>query len=182
MEQIKDNRALAHLRPAMVVWHTALKDVPLNWFGQNNKSEDSLRGYSNIVRDSISCKGDSFLKQFFQITMGGHYFVYSIHHWAQIKPKKNFHWEVHVWDMTGSNSVGYYPFTSDNIETDTMPIEIYHKIISDCEDFVIGMQNCSGCNNKMKRSEIAGQYFAGRYCKNCWETKYKAIEAKETYN
>ena len=26
-----------------------------------------------------------------------------------------------------------------------------------------------------------GQYVAGHYCKECWDNKYKAIEAKENY-
>ena len=84
--------------------------------------------------------------------------------------------------MTGSNTVGVYTFPSVNVEADLMPQEIYRQIMDDCEDFVRGKQNCSGCNKKINKSEIAGQYFAGRYCSHCWEAKYKAIEANETYN
>lgn len=42
--------------------------------------------------------------------------------------------------------------------------------------------HCSDCGKLITKEEIAGSYFAGKYCKDCWEKTWKAIEAKETYN
>lgn len=42
--------------------------------------------------------------------------------------------------------------------------------------------HCSDCGTLISESEIAGSYFAGKYCKDCWEKTWKAIEAKETYD
>jgi formamidopyrimidine-DNA glycosylase len=50
-----------------------------------------------------------------------------------------------------------------------------------CEDYGRGYVRCSDCETKIKTSEIAGRYFAGVYCKDCWDGKWKAIEAKENY-
>ena len=52
------------------------------------------------------------------------------------------------------------------------------KTITDKEN---GIVECSDCEKKIKINEIAGRYFAGIYCKDCWENKWQAIEAKETY-
>lgn len=45
-----------------------------------------------------------------------------------------------------------------------------------------GFVNCSDCGKIIKTEEIAGRYFAGRYCKDCWEKTWQVIEAKETYD
>ena len=42
---------------------------------------------------------------------------------------------------------------------------------------------CSDCGTEHKREEIKkNRCSAGIYCDNCWNKKWKAIEAKETYN
>ncbi len=48
------------------------------------------------------------------------------------------------------------------------------------EQYTKGIYHCSDCDAEM--TEIAGRYFAGIYCEKCWAQKWKAIEAKETYN
>lgn len=63
-------------------------------------------------------------------------------------------------------------------------IEDFKKAEQDAiANFENGMLKCSGCG-KLVRYEDArkNRYFAGLYCNHCWETKYKAIEASETYN
>lgn len=49
------------------------------------------------------------------------------------------------------------------------------------KEYCDGDIHCSSCGQQIKQKEIAGRYFAGIYCKDCWESKYKDIEAKETY-
>lgn len=62
--------------------------------------------------------------------------------------------------------------------------------ISHCTDITFdainnwlsGYIKCSDCGELIRIEDIAGNYFAGMYCKHCWETKWKAIEARETYD
>lgn len=42
--------------------------------------------------------------------------------------------------------------------------------------------NCSDCGKLIDEKDIAGRYFAGLYCKDCWERTWKEIEAKENYD
>jgi hypothetical protein len=51
------------------------------------------------------------------------------------------------------------------------------------DDFSMGIVRCSDCGSKQKFSLIErNRYFAGIYCDDCWNRKWKAIEAKEDYN
>lgn len=45
-----------------------------------------------------------------------------------------------------------------------------------------GIVQCSRCHEEMKVEDIAGSFYAARYCKACWDSKYKAVEATENYN
>ena len=49
-------------------------------------------------------------------------------------------------------------------------------------DYCKGTIRCSDCGSKLVTSEIAGRYFSGVYCKECWENKWKKIESQETYD
>ena len=41
---------------------------------------------------------------------------------------------------------------------------------------------CCGCGEYIKLEDIAGNIFAGQYCKECWENKYRAVEANMNYD
>ena len=58
-------------------------------------------------------------------------------------------------------------------------IKWIEKTVDNFENHII---NCCECGKEIAFSEIAGKYFAGVYCKDCWENKWKEIEAKEDYN
>ena len=49
-------------------------------------------------------------------------------------------------------------------------------------EYINGIVHCSDCNKSLKEEEIAGRFFAGIYCKECWEKEWKEREAKETYD
>lgn len=85
-----------------------------------------------------------------------------------------------VWLFNGSFSLGEKPFKAKY--NNKLPADVYKWLMNITENFHNGLFNCSGCQEKTLISEIAGQFYAGRYCKKCWETKYKAIEAKENYD
>lgn len=161
------------LTPALFIHQNHLRGIRLIELEGNNRGEKSLSWWEQKVKDAVSHKwGNSHV--FLQTTLLGHYFRFSIH--ASTK-----YWEIHVWDMSGSNSICNYQTKLVDKKADVLSDDLFSKIVTDCEDFIRGIQICSGCQAKIKQTEIAGQYFAGRYCKKCWDTKYRAIEAAESY-
>jgi len=90
-------------------------------------------------------------------------------------------WDVNVWDETGNTTVIAFRFPIQDMQTDTLPTREFQRIITACENYRKGTGSCSACKTELKLTEIAGRYFAGIYCTKCWETKYRAIEAAETY-
>ena len=77
----------------------------------------------------------------------------------------------------GGTSIGRY----NNIK-DKSTEELVGIVETDISNYLNGYISCSDCGKLIKRTEVAGTYFAGSYCKDCWEGKWKAIEAKETYD
>lgn len=162
------------LTPAFFVHQSNFQNSLLyDWDGNNHK-EKSSNYWEQKLKDSFSYKWGNSHK-FLQITMQGHLFTFSVY-----SDKNN--WTINLWDVTGANALGSYSVPIIDKEKDILPNETFFSIIDDCEDFVRGVQSCSGCKTKIKKEEIAGQYFAGRYCEKCWESKYRAMEARETYN
>jgi DNA replicative helicase MCM subunit Mcm2 (Cdc46/Mcm family) len=64
-----------------------------------------------------------------------------------------------------------------------MHCDVVSKISAVCDMWIDGKMYCSDCGEVI---EVAGShrkmYFAGRFCENCWERKWKAIEARENYD
>jgi hypothetical protein len=93
-----------------------------------------------------------------------------------------FTWMFHdatlnIWDEVGSDQVAKATFDTNNRQKQI------NKVIERMEEYTRGYIHCSDCDTKIKRhGEIGGRYFAGIYCKECWERKWKAIEAKENYS
>lgn len=171
----------SRITPAIIIWQNTLKEVPLIEFGTNGRGVDGyLENWHQKLKDVVGYKWANS-KNLFQTQLMGHFFSFSIHYHPQILPKKNFHWKVNIWDMTGSNSILEISFPSIDVATDLMPNDIWLDIISHCEDFINGKQDCSGCKKQMYQKEIAGKYYAGVYCGTCWENKYKKIEAADNY-
>jgi len=89
-----------------------------------------------------------------------------------------FSWAL--WNSSGQSSLGNGDFFADPDKP--LPREILRQIEKLSELWTQGKMPCSGCGKEIGRHEIAGRYFAGCYCTDCWESKWKAIEAAETYN
>jgi formamidopyrimidine-DNA glycosylase len=103
--------------------------------------------------------------------------------WFQIQLSKARNTNVftlHVWEHMGQQSIGNVSFEVDGGGHANQ--NTFSGIKSRMDSWSEGFVRCSGCGEKIERDKIAGRYFAGVYCQNCWDTKYKAIEAKETYN
>lgn len=86
--------------------------------------------------------------------------------------------DVNLWCQNGASSLlnkkGFNYF-----EADISPLadDIFEAI----QDNENGVVRCSDCGKKITKDKIAGRYFAGVYCQECWDTTWKDIEARETY-
>lgn len=77
-----------------------------------------------------------------------------------------------------SASLGRYKINAQKPPSDDF-IEWIEKIT---KEYCDGIVHCSCCNKEIKKNEIAGRFFAGIYCKDCWEREYREKEAREDYN
>ena len=69
------------------------------------------------------------------------------------------------------------------IKINSTPDEEFIKWVDEkINNKIEGKIKCSDCGKLINEKEIAGRYFAGLYCKDCWERTWKEIEAKETYD
>lgn len=91
--------------------------------------------------------------------------------------KINIDREVNIWNSQ-DESLGCIKVDYDAPPTD----EFIEKVEQLTFESINHQIRCSDCEKLMIRDQIAGRYFAGVYCKDCWESKWKAIEAQETYD
>lgn len=159
---------------AMIYHQSVLTQIPLIEFDLNNTNEASHRWWEKRFNKLRNRENYLDGHRMIRLTMRGYLHCFSIH------PSKT-EWEICIWDETGNTTVINIKFPLIDRETDKMSNEIYNKIIAACENFRRGTGICSCCKQELKLENIAGRYFAGIYCSHCWETKYKAIEAAETY-
>lgn len=82
-----------------------------------------------------------------------------------------------IWNVSGSTALGRIA----TCDVDEMLRFIERRAV----DWSSGYVYCSECGAKMRRFnsvDIGGRYFAGAYCRHCWEGKWRAVEARETYD
>ncbi len=84
--------------------------------------------------------------------------------------------EFCVWDENGTTSVLHCRIDNSSVPSKEFIDQLYEKL----NNYNNGIFTCSDCGAKI--TSVAGRYFAGIYCKNCWERKWKAVEAAETYD
>ena len=78
---------------------------------------------------------------------------------------------------------GHDSLGEKKINMNSTPDEKFIKWVDEkINNKIEGKINCSDCGKLINEKEIAGRYFAGLYCKDCWERTWKEIEAKETYD
>lgn len=85
-----------------------------------------------------------------------------------------------LWDIK-DRSLGRFRIGEDGMNS---PIskECYDWLKDKISKYSQGIVECSDCGKEIKKDEIAGRYFAGIYCSECWNSKWKYIEARETYD
>lgn len=161
-----------------VVHEWTLQKTPLTNFQYNNQIQ---KDYRNGGKALIGSKWDNKTNQVLQILSGGSMFSFSVtimHFKGQSR-----NWELSFWDVTGSVSLHNTSFPVVDEDTDVIPKEKFDTIIEILKDYSKGFIRCSKCKTRIPVSEIAGSYFAGRYCDECWNKRgMKEIEAKETYD
>jgi hypothetical protein len=85
--------------------------------------------------------------------------------------------DIGVWDYTGRIHVfdGKIPNENRN--------EFINDLFSVCEKWSKGEKKCDDCGKWINYQENKShRYFAATYCTECWERKWKAVEAAENYN
>ena len=86
--------------------------------------------------------------------------------------------EIVVWAYNGNLTIGEVKYDYEKGFNEEQFSPIYEAITN----FLSGFIHCSDCGKLIKREEVAGHFYAGSYCKDCWEGKWKAIEARENYD
>lgn len=85
--------------------------------------------------------------------------------------------EFDIWDNDDKFLGSFY------IKIENPPTEEFIKWINRIvEEYIAGIVHCSDCGREIKKNEIAGRYFAGVYCKECWDREWAEREARETYD
>lgn len=88
-------------------------------------------------------------------------------------------WELSVWDASGSISL----FTETIPSTSQAKREFMDMLTNVCNMWRKREMFCSDCGKVISYTEnMSHSYFASVFCTDCWERKWKAIEAKENYN
>ena len=84
--------------------------------------------------------------------------------------------ELFIWDYIGSTSIFHSIIPQENRN------EFIREILNICEEWSKGKKKCSDCGKWISYLENQNhRYFAGIYCDDCWNRKWKAIEKAESY-
>lgn len=177
----------------LVITETDIKRLPMSWYNNERKKIEKL------LKKAVDSMWDN------SRLMLDHQF----HMFNFIVTKENFRrkspmhercmslgeiWFVHtdkgdeavnvfsfnLWSLRGA-SLGNETFLQ-NIEQ-PIPSDILKTMINLCELWISGRIHCSDCK-KVTDADGARKrhYFAGRYCQSCWNRKWKAVEAAESYS
>lgn len=92
---------------------------------------------------------------------------------------KEVWYDLSVWDTCGSVSIasGVVPENSKERHA------FIKKVLDISKEYTQGKIHCSDCGKVVNYYDVqSNKYFAGIYCDDCWNRKWKEIEAKENYN
>ena len=82
-----------------------------------------------------------------------------------------------IWNSNGFTALGRY-----DIDCNAPPTrEFIEWIYCILDNYSHNILHCSDCGKPLPDGKYAGRYFAGVYCEDCWEEKWRAIEAAEDY-
>lgn len=85
---------------------------------------------------------------------------------------------VTIWDERGHIALGTYEMTENGFADGED-----RRMAKVMNNWTRGFMPCCGCGKEINYQEKKSQhYFAGVYCDECWESKYRELEANESYN
>jgi hypothetical protein len=164
-----------------------LEKIPLGDLDMNNGEGvfTKIRKHMKLVTNYGFDNGILALSNIY-----GYIFSFNV---AKCSSKNGDYWSINAWDQVGTHNLYSFhmPYINDE---DFIPASELQRLKKSIEEFTEGKSYCSDCKKSMPASRkirfdeknhethYGGQYFAGHYCNNCWENKWKAIEAKENYN
>ncbi len=144
--------------------------------GNLDEFVSELKEASNAVKVAVDYKWANGNIRFSNIYGTEFSFMLSKH--EHLTTKKTWY-DLSVWDAYGSTSIisGIVPENSKERQA------FIEKVIAFSEEFTKGKIHCSDCGKIVNYNDVRGnRYFAGIYCDDCWNSKWKEIEAKENYN
>jgi hypothetical protein len=164
------------ITPAIIIDINTLRDVSI-W--QLTQSTKNLEYFENIFKEVVNFKWGN-RSQFFSNSTG------------MLFKFRLTQTDIQVWDCNGKMIFeagfpdrfnGAKKFDTDRPNYDAvLPLEIYNKMNEACSDYVRGMIACSKCETKILKTAVAGHFYAGSYCSDCWENGVKQQEARENYD
>lgn len=154
-----------------------IKDVPLWYLDMNNP--DGMVNTFKKLKEITGYKFDNRHLKWSDIF--GDMFAINVYY--QMKTKTyGEQWYIHVWDAKGNTTIATITQDVVNKEEDYINNKSFEILQKKTKSYSQGIVDCSDCKKEMKNEEVSGRYFAGIFCKDCWERTWKAIEAKETYD
>lgn len=83
-----------------------------------------------------------------------------------------------IWNDTGNVHIAELPRPDNDIPDDLWIAQLKSRL----DEFLEGYMRCSDCGKKIAQNQIAGRYYAGSYCSDCWNRAWKEIAARDTYD
>ena len=161
-----------------IVWQENQLLLSLEIFKQMNKYKVTFKQLAEFCEKYIEFRNSFFVgsphNSEIYLQKHGKKFAFALFY-----PEKHLikHGEFNLWHET-YDSLGEYKININEVPDENFIEWLDNKI----DNFLRDKINCSDCGNLISNQEVAGRYFAGQYCKECWERKWKEIEAKEKYD
>lgn len=171
-----------------------VRSKAISWFLEDlPKLQKEMKKVAGLMYDNnrlkfVSTMGTLFSLSFSQMhgTKGSfNYATYSKFPGFEVVGKTKYGllfniYRYNLWDSVGNTHLSDGVFACDSDKP--IPQNIQKEIAEAAKKFDNGIVACSDCGEEIKKAEAGGRYFAGVYCQECWDSEWKAREAKETYN
>ena len=160
------------------IWSDNQLLLSANIFKEMNRCEVTFKQLAEFKEEYIKFRNNFFkgspCNTEIYLQRNGNKFAFSIYYPSNSLATKG---EFNLW-YEGHEALGECEIDEKSVPGENFIKWLDEKISNKLE----GKINCSDCGKIISEKEIAGRYFAGQYCKECWEGKWKEIESKETYN
>lgn len=152
------------------LWSEIIMQLPLRIFAVMKQEKVSFIELQNIRDNWVEFRNEQFGSDVINNTelleYKDYFFKFGI-----------YNNEFDIWD-NDDKFLGSFCIKIENPPTEEF-IKWINRIV---EEYITGIVHCSDCGREIKKNEIAGRYFAGVYCKECWDREWAEREAGETYD